>query len=303
MSQLNAHIATSDDLMCPVCSEICSTSLYSYFFEGCKFCIYRCFRCGFEFLRPLPLTEIYERQMDSVDDAEMFNSKLLRTLHELLIIRPEVKKVRSMLGRNDFSMLDIGCGTGWISRIWGESGARVSGLEPSQTRAAIARERGIRVLSCYAEEMDLDEKFDLIVIRHVIEHLENPADILQNLLPRLTPDGLLLIIVPNIDCIGRKVFDTDWTWVLPWHCNFFNPRSLRTLLENCGYKPVSIYQTPSPLWYPESFARKFPRMGALLGTNPFSMLLFAPLVGLGYLISKSDNLTIFAKPIQKESTL
>jgi SAM-dependent methyltransferase len=232
--------------------------------------------------------------MDSVEDAELF-SPLLRRLHERLIVRPEISKVRKLLGRSDFSMLDIGCGTGWISKIWVDSAACVTGLEPSQARGSIARERGIRVLTCYVEDLDVSESFDLIVIRHVLEHLEQPAEILRRLHSRLNPGGLLLIIVPNIDCIGRKLFDTNWTWVLPWHCNFFNPQSLRSLLQLTGFEPVNMYQTPSPLWYPESFVRKFPWAKGLLGTNLFSMLLFAPLVAAGMLVGMSDNLTVIAK--------
>lgn len=233
--------------------------------------------------------------MESLEDAEMFNSSLLRTLHERLIIQPEISKVRSLLGKNDFSMLDVGCGTGWISRIWADSGAHVTGLEPSATRANIARERGLRVLSCYVEEFDVDVHFDLIVIRHVVEHIENPQTILKSLASKLAPTGLLLLIVPNIDCIGRRVFDADWTWVLPWHCNFFNPKSVRTLLENCGYTIASLYQTPSPLWYPESFRRRCPRLGKLIGTGPFAMSLFTPLIGIGCISGHSDNITVVAR--------
>jgi hypothetical protein len=94
-------------------------------------------------------------------------------------------------------------------------------------------------------------------------------------------------------------FDADWTWVLPWHCNFFAPYSLEMLLKNCGYDVVKSYQTPSPLWYPESFARKFPRLGKMLKLTPLSMLLFAPLVGFGYLSGNSDNLTMIARPSSK----
>jgi SAM-dependent methyltransferase len=294
----NVDDAILESFICPSCKKMTKFAWYRYQHVSGDSFIYRCPACSLEFMRPLPLSEIKQRQMDSVDDAEMFNSQLLRTLHERLIIWPEIRKVRSMLGRNDFSMLDIGCGTGWISRIWAGSGVRVTGLEPSQTRAAIARERGLRVLSCYVEEMSSDEKFDLIVIRHVIEHLGEPAAILSNLVPRLSPGGVLLIVVPNIDCIGRKIFDTNWTWVLPWHCNFFNPLSLRTLLENCGYDTVKMYQTPSPLWYPESFSRKFPHMGAFLSTTPLSMLLFMPVIGWGYLTGFSDNLTVLARAKQ-----
>ena len=83
--------------------------------------------------------------------------------------------------------------------------------------------------------------------------------------------------------------------MLPWHCNFFAPQSLGTLLKNCGYDVVKSYQTPYPLWYPESFTRKFPRFGTMLKLTPLTMLLFAPLVGLGYLSGMSDNLTMIAR--------
>lgn len=252
-------------------------------------------------MRPLALAQVHERQMESVDDAELFHSGLFQFLHKKLIIAPEISHVQKLLGRTDFSMLDIGCGTGWISRQWADAGARVTGLEPSVPRAAVARERGIKVLSCYAEELDDSERYDLIVIRHVVEHLEDPKAILRSFVSRLNPDGLLLVVVPNIDCIGRKIFDADWTWVLPWHCNFFSPRSLTHLLERCGFQVVKSWQTPSPLWYPESFARRFPRLGALLKISPLTMLLFAPLVGLGYISGYSDNLTMIARPL-KENT-
>jgi hypothetical protein len=110
---------------------------------------------------------------------------------------------------------------------------------------------------------------------------------------------MLDVVVPNIECIGRKIFDADWTWVLSWHCNFFNPRSLTHLLEESGFSVAKSWQTPSPLWYPESFTRKFPRLGALLKITPLTMLMFAPLVGLGYISGYSDNLTIISRPLKE----
>jgi hypothetical protein len=77
--------------------------------------------------------------------------------------------------------------------------------------------------------------------------------------------------------------------------NSFAARSLEMLLKNCDYDVVKSYQTPFPLWYPESFTRKFPRLGSMLKLNPLSMLLFAPLVGLGYVSGNSDNITIIAR--------
>jgi 2-polyprenyl-3-methyl-5-hydroxy-6-metoxy-1,4-benzoquinol methylase len=300
---MNHKLESSRFIGSPYFCDSCGTSVtdvnYRYATGDQSSYIYRCKTCDLEFMRPLALARIDERQMDSIDDAELFHSDIFQTLHRKLIITREISRVQKLLGRIDFSMLDVGCGTGWISRIWADTGARVTGLEPSVARAAVARKRGIRVLSCYAEELDDNERYDLIVIRHVLEHLECPKTILRSFLSHLNPYGLLLVVVPNIDCIGRKIFDADWTWVLPWHCNFFNPRSLGCLLKESGFQVVKSWQTPSPLWYPESFARNFPRIGAMLKITPLTILLFAPLVGLGYITGHSDNLTFIARPINE----
>lgn len=292
---LEKHAAKCKHESCPCCGLTIASVNYRYRYADGEAFVYRCDRCGFEFLRPLVLTEFTERRMESVEDAEMFHSSFLKSLHECFIIRPEIQKVRSLLGKSDFSMLDVGCVTGRISRIWADSGARVTGLEPSEARAAIAKEHGLRVLPSYVEELDTDERYDLIAIRHGVEHLEDPATILRNLAARLNPGGLLLVVVPNINCIGRKVFDTDWTWVLPWHCNFFSPKSVHTFIENCGYTIAKLFQTPSPLWYPKSFFRRFLRLGRFIGSGLVPMLLFAPLIEIGYIIGHSDNITVLAR--------
>ncbi|MEI6827053.1 MAG: glycosyltransferase [Desulfuromonadales bacterium] len=197
ISTFERHSQQGIDINCPSCSNPTSEVLYRYLYRDQFSYIYHCRPCSLEFLRPLPLTQIEERQMDSIDDAELFSSGLFQSLHKKLVIAPEISRVQKLLGRSDYSMLDVGCGTGWISKIWADSGARVTGLEPSAARAAVARKRGIRVLSCYAEELDDDEKYDLIVIRHVVEHLEDPKVILRGFVSRLNTNGVLLIVVPN----------------------------------------------------------------------------------------------------------
>jgi SAM-dependent methyltransferase len=147
--------------------------------------------------------------------------------------------------------------------------------------------------------MDTSERFDLIVIRHVLEHFEEPGSILHSLASRLTPQGALLIVVPNIDCIGRKVFDVNWSWFLPWHCNFFNPASLRTFLKACDYSIAKLYQMPSPLWYPESFKRRFPCLGKYFNGGPLAMSIFGHLIGMGLIGGFSDNITALARPVKR----
>jgi SAM-dependent methyltransferase len=182
-------------------------------------------------------------------------------------------------------MLDVGCGTCWISALWVQRGARVTGLEPSKARAALARKRGLRVINSYIEN----------IVRHVLEHLEHPSEILRKLSLRLSRDGILLIVVPNIQCVGRKLFNTDWTWVLPLHSSFISPDSLAALVDRSGYNTIELYQTASPIWYPDSFLRRFPRLGGILRTGVLSMLMLSPIALLGNFMGMGDNLTVIAR--------
>lgn len=292
LQQVNKHGIPQN---CPACKATTQTIQYQYKTDSSYSFIYYCPTCTLEFLRPLPLSELTDRQMDSIDDAEMFNSSMLQYLHHHFIIKPEIKKVRKLTGKDSFSTLDVGCGTGWISELWANADAVVTGLEPSKNRANLARKRNIRVLSCYVEDMSTDEIFDVIILRHVVEHFEKPDAILTSLKKHLCPGGVILVVVPNIKCIGRLLFGIHWTWVLPWHCNFFTPRSLKRLLNESGYAVETIYQTPSPLWYAESFARKYERLGRYLGNSPLAKLLFSPIALFGTLVGFGDNLTIIAR--------
>ncbi|MGK2905867.1 MAG: class I SAM-dependent methyltransferase [Desulfuromonadales bacterium] len=284
----------------PACGKTADSVSYRYQLVNGDSFIYRYRGCTFEFMRPKPMVEMNERQMESVIDAELLHINIFQSLHEKLIFIPEVSHVKKLLGRNNFSKLDVCCGTGWISRIWVNDGARVTGLVPYSARSAVVRERNIRVLSCYTEELDVEDNFDLIVIRHVLEHFKVLKAILRSFMSRLNPNWLLLVVVPNIDCVIRKIFDANWTWMPPWHYNFFNPSSLKKLVARCGFPVLKSWQTPSPLWYPGSSDRKFSRLVAMLKITPLTKLLFAPLVGLGYLSGCSANLTHIAHPIAEQ---
>jgi SAM-dependent methyltransferase len=262
--------------------------------------IYSCNTCTLMFLSPVVLAELDDRRMDAVDDAELFNNPLLKRLYESFIVKKEIRKVRKKLGNGPLSLLDIGCGTGWTTSIWKKEGFDVTGVEPSQQRGEYAKEKyGIRIISGYVENVPVGEKFDVIVIRHVLEHFESPFPVLQNIRNLLKKNGLLVVIVPNLRCIGRYLFNTNWTWVLPWHCNFFNPRSLRNIISLSGFTVLNSYQTPSPLWYPESFLRAFSRFNLITKAyNKLSILFFVPFVpviAMGYFTGFSENLTIMAE--------
>jgi len=284
---------------CPVCDVNVRAVHYRISDEGKYSPVYRCQQCGFCYVRPITIPESGSSQMDTVIDAELFGNPVLRKLHKALILDREVRIARKYLGDGYVPLLDIGCGTGMTSSIWKEKGFDVTGLEPSSMRSAVAREKyGIKILPHFIEDIDVNEKFSLVVLRHVIEHLSDPFAVMSKVNSLVADDGLVLVIVPNIDCIGRYIFDTEWTWVLPWHCNFFNPASLRSLMSRAGFNIIKEYQTPSPLFYAESFLRRFPspifkKLDQTLGV--LSSLAFSSLALMGQLLGHGDNITVIAR--------
>jgi SAM-dependent methyltransferase len=102
-------------------------------------------------------------------------------------------------------------------------------LEPSQLGRDIAARAGIATVAT------LDElggkRFDWILCRHVLEHLEHPANALRDLKTRLAPKGMLIIVVPyERPDAAPKPGD------LNHHLYCWNPQSLWNLLAVCGLR-------------------------------------------------------------------
>ncbi|PLY03571.1 MAG: class I SAM-dependent methyltransferase [Desulfuromonas sp.] len=299
------RLVSAEVIECPACRKGVQAVSYVYQDNGQDYPVYDCPDCSFMFIRPLPIQELNERQMDSLGDAELFGSDLMKFLHRTLYINKEIRTIKKLTG-GDVSLLDVGCGTGWISSLWKKAGFRVVGLEPSAVRGAYANETyGIEVINDYVENISLPDHFDVAILRHVIEHFQDPITVMEKVRFSLNADGLALVVVPNIDCIGRYLFGTDWEWVLPWHCNFFNEKSLQSMLETAGFEVLSIYQTASPLYYSDSLARKINlqffsqmidriRVPVMLASSPMAML--------GLILGLGDNLTAVARVVNQSES-
>src|SRR5439155_6666061 len=89
-------------------------------------------------------------------------------------------------------VLDVGCGTGSVSRIIADvRKAKIIGIEPNSCRAAAARARGLEVYEepFTPEVLQALELFDVVMFADVLEHVVNPGDFLQLARRTLLPGG------------------------------------------------------------------------------------------------------------------
>lgn len=127
--------------------------------------------------------------------------------------------------------LEIGCHDGHLLRLLADAGLAVEGVEPSPF-AEVARGRGLAVRQEFFRADALDAgSFDLVVLRHVLEHVPEPAAMIAGAARLLRPGGLLYVEVPNsLVSLEQRIypeFHVD-------HLSYFTPASLRSLLSRAG---------------------------------------------------------------------
>jgi hypothetical protein len=70
-----------------------------------------------------------------------------------------------------------------------------------------------------------------------LEHESQPLPFLKRLHQRLTPDGEIVLKVPNFSCWNRKVLGKKWSgFRFPDHVNYFTPQTLKRLAHEAGFR-------------------------------------------------------------------
>lgn len=149
--------------------------------------------------------------------------------------------------RGDGQLLDVGAATGGFLALAREQGWRVSGVEPSEGARRLADERGINLVADVAD-VPADDRFELVTLHHVVEHLEDPVDVLGSLRERLSSSGRILIEVPNWHSTERMASGGAWVDLRPeqhrWH---FTPATLGKILRLAGYEVIEIDTLGDPM--------------------------------------------------------
>ena len=142
--------------------------------------------------------------------------------------------------------LEIGVGQGWLLKAAGQAGYDCRGADVSAAGAARAEQvSGAPVAAGSIMDLDLgDHTWDVVCIRHVLEHLDRPVEFLERINELLTETGLLVGAVPNIDSLVSLIRGADWPFLsLPYHRVHFRRASLIKVLSRAGYRVEFIRTT------------------------------------------------------------
>jgi 2-polyprenyl-3-methyl-5-hydroxy-6-metoxy-1,4-benzoquinol methylase len=152
--------------------------------------------------------------------------------------------------RRGESMLDIGCGSGLSLMEAHALGAQAYGVEADPNVRRLAAELDLQVhIGSLMEDPFPGERFDLVTLNQVIEHVPLPDQLLIHLHGRLRTGGRVVLVFPNIRSIWCRLFGARWiNWHTPYHLHHFNLPCFIRMAERCGYRVRSVRSITPNLW-------------------------------------------------------
>ena len=198
--------------------------------------IFQCRTCSLVFNEPSSEGFDHLAEYARVDDPEYLEQRTARRL----TYGRELERIEALRAPGD--LLDVGCYTGFFLEQARERGWRVRGVEPSKWAADHAKARlGLDVFAgpveAYAAAAGA-ERFDVVTLWDVLEHLSDPVSVLRRIHALLRPGGLLAFTTHNLDRPLARLLRGRYPFFMEMHTLHLNDRTLALLLETAGFELV-----------------------------------------------------------------
>jgi 2-polyprenyl-3-methyl-5-hydroxy-6-metoxy-1,4-benzoquinol methylase len=168
---------------------------------------------------------------------------------------------RAREGRCGRAWLEVGCGEGWLLAAAVAAGYQAQALDFSEAGlkrfhpALLPQATFGDAFENLDDLIESGERFDVVAMEHVLEHVLDAEGLLARLPRLLNPGGVLAVTVPNdfssVQLAARKarLIDRNFWVAPPQHLNYFNAQSLRRLLARLGFKPRVAYASFPIDWF------------------------------------------------------
>jgi SAM-dependent methyltransferase len=138
------------------------------------------------------------------------------------------------------SVLDIGCGTGYLLHKLESKGWEVQGIEPGKPALFGSEKYKIPIINDFFPSNKLNGKFDVVICSLVLEHIIDPADFIRKIKQVLKENGTVVIGVPN--CLPY-ILSGDISMLFHEHWSYFTPNSLTAFLIKNSCSNISIKES------------------------------------------------------------
>ncbi len=255
LAALDADIYFSNSnrlaVLCPACG---SKGYYSFNKHG--FSYEECPDCQTLFVSPRPPAVDFFRYYQESASANYFATTFYRETAEARrekLWRPKAVMVHDVLkkyGADKHGVFDIGGGNGIFAEEYQDlTGVSVTIIEPGPKLAQICREKGLTVVESFLESVRTEQLRagpKVFVSFELFEHLHDCGVFLERLFALIQPGDIFLFTTLSGMGIDMQCLWNESNSISLQHLNFFNPKSVRSLLERVGLRVLTV-ETPGKL--------------------------------------------------------
>ena len=208
----------------------------------------QCAKCGLLFMNPqindLELSEIYRQGYLLCDEIGESKERLTfckRASARLLL--DLICNYKGWKDGNGKSLIDIGCGTGFLIAEADSMGFEPSGVAISQELLdkASVHAKSASLHCGLIEGLDLPgNSFDVCILSDTLEHVRDPVAVMRAVWNILKPDGVVLVATPSLDSFSARIMKDKWIELKEEHLFYFNSANLQTLLYKTGFSCISM---------------------------------------------------------------
>lgn len=224
-------------IQCNICGSVETSKLVSLEFNAS---IFLCRNCKNAFTFPIPILPDYASEDFHANGLDTKKITKFEDLPEEIQISYNIQA--QLVERNIFKnepILEIGGGEGIFLDVLRGRGYNVEMSEPSLTAASRARERGIKVYGDYFQNIKFESTYALVNMAHVLEHIQNPLSVLEDLKMILRPKGYVMLTQTNFEGFMPRFLKKDWyAWVPSQHFSHFSIKGINYLAKKTNFKIV-----------------------------------------------------------------
>jgi len=238
-------------IACPACG---ASGEYAFTKHG--FAYEECPACQALFVSPRPpatdFFDYYQKSASASYFATTFYKETAEARREKLW-RPKAGLVHDVLSKHGVEkhhIFDIGGGYGIFAEEYRSlTGAEVTIIEPGPELAEICRNKGLNVIEAFLENVlpeQLPVGSKVFVSFELFEHLHDCGVFLRHLHRLMQPGDLFLFTTLSGMGVDLQSLWNESNSISLQHLNFFNPKSVRKLLDNAGLRALTV-DTPGKL--------------------------------------------------------
>ena len=179
-------------------------------------------------------------------------------------------------------LLEVGSGLGHLVGQL-EADFQTFGVDVNHWAVASSKSKVKQTALETASAQDLpfaDASFGVVIIKHIVEHLPDPARAIREIGRVLAPSGILILATPNLDSLLRPWKGDQWIGYLdPTHISLKRPDEWLNLMRSAGLSPLKVFadgfwNVPYIRFVPNTIQKLF--FGSLGGFQAITGLVFLP---------------------------